>query len=69
MTILGKRGVMRKFLVETEPCEPAPGQMHAQLFDQLALAGHAIEVADQQDAQEEFRIDGSDQPEVLVQEK
>jgi len=58
MTILGKRGVMREFLVETQPYEPAPGQMHAQLLDQLALAGYAIEITDQQDTQEEFRVDG-----------
>ena len=57
MTVLGKRGVMRNLLIETEPGKPAPGQMHLQLLDQLALAGDAIQIADQQDAQQQFWID------------
>jgi len=47
MPVLGKCGVVRKFLVEAEPCEPPPGQMHPELFDQFALAGHAIEITGQ----------------------
>jgi hypothetical protein len=31
--------------------------MHLQLLEQLALAGDAVEIADQQDAQEEFWVD------------
>ncbi len=31
--------------------------MHLQLLDQLALAGDTVEIADQKDAQQEFRID------------
>ena len=57
MTVLGKRGVMGNLLIETEPGKPAPSQMHLQLLDQLALAGNTIEIADQQDTQQEFRID------------
>src|SRR6202040_3944811 len=57
MTVLGKRGVMGNLLIEAEPGKPAPGQMHLQFLDQLALAGDAIQIADQQDAQQEFRID------------
>src|ERR1700752_3217508 len=57
MTVLGKRGVMGNLLIETESSKPAPGQMHLQFLDQLALAGDAIEIADQQNAQEEFWID------------
>ena len=57
MTVLGKRGVMGNLLIETEPGKPAPGQVHLQLLDQFALTGNAIQIADQQDAQEEFRID------------
>jgi hypothetical protein len=57
MTVLGKRGVMRNFLIEARPGKPAPGQMHTQLLDQLAFTRDAVQVADQQDAQEEFRID------------
>ena len=56
MTILGKRGVMRNFLIEAEPGEPPPSEMHAQLFDQFALAGDAIQIPDQQNTQEELRI-------------
>src|ERR1700751_1349711 len=57
MTVLGKRGVMGNLLIEAESGKPAPGQMHLQLLNQFALAGDAIQIADQQDAQQEFRID------------
>jgi len=57
MTVLGKRGVMRNFLIEAEPSKPAPSQMHTQLLDQLSFTRDAVQLADQQDAQEEFRID------------
>src|SRR6201993_1946246 len=57
MTVLGKRRVMGNLLIEAESGKPAPGQMHLQFLDQLALAGDTIEIADQQDAQQEFRID------------
>ena len=48
---------MRDLLIEPQPGEPAPRQMHAQLFHQLALAGNAVQVADQQHAQQQFGID------------
>jgi hypothetical protein len=32
--------------------------MHTQLFHQFAFAGNAIQIADQQDAQQKFGIDG-----------
>jgi hypothetical protein len=35
--------VVRDLLIETQPVEPAPGQVHAQL-DQLALAGDAYPI-------------------------
>ncbi len=57
MTVLGKRGVMRNSLIEAKPGKPAPSQMHTRLLDQLAFTRDAVQVADQQDAQEEFRID------------
>src|SRR6201987_3466873 len=57
MTVLGKRGVMGNLLIEAESGKPAPGQMHLQLLNQFALAGDAIQIADQQEAQQEFRID------------
>ena len=57
MTVLGKRGVMGNLLIEAKSGKPAPGQMHLQFLDQLALAGDTIQIADQQDAQQKFRID------------
>ena len=55
--VLGERGVMRNLLIESQPGEPAPRQMHAQLFHQLALAGDAVQIADQQNAQQQFGVD------------
>src|ERR1700726_4313201 len=49
---------MRDFLIEAQSGKPAPRQMHAQLLDQLALAGDAIQIADQQDTQQKLGIDG-----------
>jgi hypothetical protein len=56
MPVLGKRRVVRNLLIEPEPGEPAPRQMHTQLFYQLALAADAVEIADQQNAQQQLRI-------------
>src|SRR6201987_154019 len=56
MTVLGKRGVMGNLLIEAESGKPAPSQMHLQVLDQLAVAVNTIEIADQQDTQQEFRI-------------
>src|ERR1035437_1714150 len=55
--ILGKRRVVRDLLIKTQSREPSPRQMHAQLLDQLALAADAVQVADQQNAQQQLRID------------
>ena len=57
MTVLGKHGVMGNLLIEGESGKPAPSQMHLQLLNQLALAGDAIEIADEQNAQQKLRID------------
>src|SRR5271170_7160694 len=54
--VLGERRVMWDLLIETQPREPSPRQMHAQLFHQLALAGDAVQIADQQNAQQQLRI-------------
>jgi|SRR5580698_7217935 hypothetical protein len=58
MAILRKRGVMRNFLVEAETSEPAPRKVHAQLLDKLALAAYPVQIANQQNAEQELRIDG-----------
>jgi hypothetical protein len=47
-----ERGVMRGLLIEAQTGEPAPRQVHAQLLHQLPLTGDAVQVADQQDAQQ-----------------
>ena len=58
MPVFRKRGVMRNLLIEAQAGEPAPRQMHAQLLHQFALAADAIQIADQQNAQQQFGING-----------
>ena len=58
MPVLGERRVVRNLLIEPQTREPAPRQMHAQLFHKLALAGDAVQIPDQQHAQQEFGING-----------
>ena len=58
MPVFRKRGVMRDLLIEAQTGEPAPRQMHAQFLHQLAFAGDAVQIADQQDAQQKFGING-----------
>src|ERR1700740_3801852 len=48
---------MGYLLIKAQTGEPAPRQMHAQFFYQLALAGDAIQIPDQQNAQQQLRID------------
>ena len=47
---------MRNLLVKAQPSEPAPSQVHAQLFQQLPLAGDAVHVTQPQDPQQYFRV-------------
>ena len=47
---------MRDLLIETQTREPAPGQMHAQFLHQLAFAGDAVQIANQQNAQQQLGI-------------
>src|SRR5260370_29106589 len=54
--ILRKRGVMRDLLIEAQAGKPTPGQMHAQFLDHLARTGNAIQVADQEEAQQKLGI-------------
>ena len=56
MAIFRERGVMRDFLIETQAREPAPRQMHAQFLHQFAFAGDAVQIADQQNAQQQLGI-------------
>src|SRR5258708_4225432 len=58
MPVLGKRRMVRNLLIEAESREPSPRQMHAQLFHQFPLARDPVEIADQQHAQQQFRVDG-----------
>jgi hypothetical protein len=39
------------FLIEAEAREPAECRMHAQFLHQFALAGDAVQITNQQDAQ------------------
>src|ERR1700690_2865338 len=57
MTVLGKRRVMGDLLIEAQAREPAPRQVHAQLLHQLAFARDAVEIADQEDTQQQLGID------------
>ena len=56
MPVFRKRGVMRDLLIEAQTGEPAPRQMHAQFLHQFAFAGDAVQIADQQNAQQELGI-------------
>src|SRR5260370_13654132 len=47
---------MGYFLVKAQAGEPAPSQMHAQLLHQLPLAGDAVQIPQQQNPQQHFRI-------------
>src|SRR6185312_6507384 len=54
--ILREGRMIRDLLVETESGEPTPGQVHAQLFYQPPLARNAIQIPQQQNAQQYDRI-------------
>src|SRR5215472_7361764 len=56
VSVLGERGMMWNLLIEAQPGEPPPRQMHAQFLDQLTLTGDPVEITDQQNAQQQFRI-------------
>ena len=47
---------MRDLLIEAQTGKPAPRRMHAQLFHQLAFTGDAIQIANEQNAQQELGI-------------
>ena len=49
--------MMRDLLIEPQPGEPSPRQVHTQFFHQVPLAADAIEIPDQQNAQQLLRID------------
>src|SRR5215467_9735343 len=56
MPVLGKGRVMRNLLIEAQAGKPAPSQVHAQFFHQFAFAADDIQIADQQNAQQQFGI-------------
>jgi hypothetical protein len=56
MAVLGKCGVMRDFLVETETGEPAPCKMHAQFLTELAFAANPVRITNQQNPQPQLRV-------------
>jgi hypothetical protein len=52
--VFRKPGAMRHLLIEAQTGEPAPRQMHVQLLHQLALAADAVQIADEENAQQEL---------------
>src|SRR5437773_8927777 len=51
--ILRERGVVRNLLIEPQPGEPAPRQMHAQFLEQFALTSYAVQGTDARRARRE----------------
>jgi hypothetical protein len=51
VSVLGERRVLRDLLVAPHPVNHRHTKMRAQLFHKFALAGDAIQIADQHDAQ------------------
>jgi hypothetical protein len=58
MAVLGKRGVVGNLLVKTQTGEPTISQMHPYFFHQTPFAGDPIKIADHQQAEQHFGIDG-----------
>ena len=56
VSVLGECGVMWNLLIETQPGEPSPRQVHTEFFHQLAFARDAVQIADQQNAQQQLGI-------------
>src|SRR5438477_3632785 len=56
MPVFRERGVMRDLLIEAQSGEPAPRQVHAQFLHQFPLAGDAVQIAHQKNAQQKFGI-------------
>src|SRR2546429_8442010 len=56
MPVFRKRRVMRNLLIKAETGEPAPRQMHAQFLHQFAFAGDAVQITDQQNAQQQLGV-------------
>lgn len=48
--------MVRDFLIKAEARKPSVSQVHPYVFDQAALTGDSIQIADQQDAEEHFWI-------------
>ena len=57
MTATLSRPAFRVLLIAVAMAVPAPRQVHAQLLHQLAFAGDAVQIADQQNAQQQLGID------------
>jgi len=48
--------MMRNLLIEAQSRKPAPRQMHAQLLHQPAFTSDAVQIPNQQNAQQQFGI-------------
>ena len=47
---------MRDLLIEAQPGEPAISQVHPDILDQATLTGDPVEIANQENAQQNFGI-------------
>jgi hypothetical protein len=56
MPVLGERGVVGNLSLESKSAEPAVRQMHTHLFYQASFTGDSVQIAHQQKAQENFRV-------------
>ena len=48
---------MGNVLIEAQPCEPAISEMHPDILRQAALTGDSVQIANQENAQQNLWID------------
>ena len=56
LPILGEFRVMWNLLIEAEASEPAISEMHSDILNEAALTRDAVEVSDQQNAEQNLWI-------------
>jgi hypothetical protein len=56
VAVLGKGRVIGNLLLKAQSSEPTVGKMHPHFVHQAPLAGDPVQIADQQQAQQHFRI-------------
>ena len=58
MTVVREGGVIRDFILQGKTHEPAIPEVHLHLFTESSLRGNAVEIANKEHPQENFRVDG-----------